>query len=111
MQQIPYRHYTVEPSPNFTSNVMSQLALVEEQRRKRLNMLFGMVALTPLVLRWSWFLIRRDFVAVNELPFSTTITQIYSVFLSPTTAYVLAIGGIFVAIMIVGLPQWRTARS
>ena len=104
------QHYVIEPSANFVKNVMNHIVVVEAQRHRRLNIIFGLVALAPLTLRWSWFIVRSDFISASELPFGNTILHLYGAFLSPLTAYALVIGGIFVATLFVGLPQWRANR-
>lgn len=106
-----FNENTIEPSSGFVQRVMGEAERVEQHRRTRINIWFGVLALAPFAIRELWFLVRSDFFAVSKFPFSTLLTQIYQVFLSPLTAYALVIGGLLLATYVVGLPKWQRSRA
>lgn len=107
VQQLPGNDFVLSPSQVFVKNVMSQVTTLERQRQLKMNVLFGVVAISPFIVREVWFAIRHDFISVAHLPFGDFLTKAYSVFLSSMTAYAFVAGGVLLAVFIVGLPKWR----
>ena len=102
--------YTLEPAQGFVQRVMGEATRVEQQRRTRINIWFGVLALAPFAVRELWFLVRHDFFSVSSFPFGNTLTSVYQAFLSSITAYAFVAGGILLAIYVVGLPHIKLPR-
>lgn len=108
--QLHPKMYTIEPSFGFSRRVARQAAILEQQRRARINIWFASVAFTPYAFRELWSLVRNDFISASGLPLGHFIVRAYSVFMSSFATYILLAGGILLALGIVGLPSWRKAE-
>ena len=109
VQRLRVPASVIAPSSTFAGRVVNHIAVVEKQRRARINIFFALIALSPYALRQGWSLIRGDFVSVASLPLAHAIQAVYGVFMSSLATYVLIAGGIVFAVYVVGLPKWHRA--
>ncbi len=98
---------SIQPSRGFVLKVMNEVTRIEQRRRLRLNIGFGVLAVTPFVLRQCWFLVRGDFFALSEFPLNTFLIPVYNAFLSSLSGYVFVAGGIILAVYVLGFPRLK----
>ncbi len=94
IQNLSHPGYQIEPSIDFTRQVLAKIAIINRRQRWTGYFLAVMLSMVPLAVRETWLFIRGDYFSVSRLPMGHFIVEAYKFFLSPAALYILLALGI-----------------
>ena len=83
--------YSIRPSRDFSVRILATITDYE-QRRHRLTLVgLTLLAVSPIVLRQLWLILRQDYFSVAQWPLGNLLTWSYNLFVISSLALYLAI--------------------
>ncbi len=97
----------IEAPCEFVDCVMDKVSSIEKSRVLRMQVFFGLVALTPIAVRLVWHFVRHDFFSVSGYPFGSVLIKIYGLAMAPATFIILFGIGFIIASRWFGTPKFQ----